>query len=97
LRRGGDSVLRYHFNWVTFHPVPTSLASDARELKIYGTDGNLIMGGGHFASVISAHREMLPEVDGTGWYHMADPYGARPSGGLPKPQGSTTTRNPRPI
>jgi predicted dehydrogenase len=78
----------YHFNWVTYHPTLPQLASDSRNLKVYGTDGNLILGSGHFASIISRHTDLLPAVDEMGWYHMEDPYGPPPAGStLPKPRG----------
>ena len=33
-------------------------------------EGNLFLGGGHFASIISSRRDLLPSVDADGWYHI---------------------------
>lgn len=51
-----------------FHPVLPG--ASAENLRIFGTEGNLIMGHGHFASIISTHKELLPEIADDGWYHM---------------------------
>lgn len=39
-------------------------------LQIYGTEGNLIFGGGYLASIISSRKELLPHVDSDGWYRI---------------------------
>jgi len=39
-------------------------------LQVFGTEGNVIFGGGHSVSVISAHPEKLPAVDDDGWFHI---------------------------
>lgn len=53
-------------------------------LQIYGTEGNLVMGGGYFASIISTHKELLPNVDGEGWYRIP-PQGDISKAVWPKP------------
>ncbi|MBC7234632.1 MAG: Gfo/Idh/MocA family oxidoreductase [Chloroflexi bacterium] len=53
-------------------------------LQIYGTEGNMIFGGGYFASVISTRRDLLPHVDEDGWYHVA-PKGDVTKAVWPKP------------
>ncbi|MBM4460468.1 MAG: Gfo/Idh/MocA family oxidoreductase [Chloroflexi bacterium] len=50
-----------------FHPVPKGFLGG---LHIYGSAGNLFMGGGHFASIISSRRDLLPHVDADGWYRI---------------------------
>ncbi len=52
-----------------FHPVFKG-ADGGQGLQIFGSDGNVIFGHGHFASVISAHKHLLPETDADGWYRM---------------------------
>jgi predicted dehydrogenase len=54
-----------------FHPVPPGLKGGGFE--IYGTDGNCIFGHGHFASVISGKRDLLPHADERGWCHFEQP------------------------
>jgi predicted dehydrogenase len=67
-----------------FHPLPPG-AEDSGGLRIFGSEGNLIMGvGGHFASIISARRHLLPTIDATGWYHVA-PTGDVSKAKWPKP------------
>ena len=39
-------------------------------LEIYGTQGNLMFGGGHLASIISSRKELLPRFDADGWCHF---------------------------
>jgi predicted dehydrogenase len=56
------------------HPVLPQSGDGA--LQIFGTDGNLIFGSGHAASIISKHKELLPKVDADGWYHL-----------IPQPRG----------
>ena len=51
-----------------FHPVPPGRAHGG--LEIYGSDGNVVMGGGYFASVSSARANVLPSVDETGWHRL---------------------------
>ncbi len=53
-------------------------------LQIYGTEGNLVMGGGYFASIISTHKDLLPNVDGEGWYRIP-PQGDISKAVWPKP------------
>jgi len=50
-----------------FHPVPKGFMGG---LHIYGSEGNLFMGGGHFASIISTRRDLLPSVDTDGWHRI---------------------------
>jgi predicted dehydrogenase len=51
-----------------FHPVLPG--TGAGGLRIFGTEGNLITGGGYFASIISNRKALLPHVDADGWYHV---------------------------
>lgn len=51
-----------------FHPSLPGTVTPG--LQIYGTEGNMIFGGGHFCSVISSQRDLLPETDEDGWYHV---------------------------
>ncbi|MDJ1009237.1 MAG: Gfo/Idh/MocA family oxidoreductase [Paracoccaceae bacterium] len=50
------------------HPVLPGSGSGA--LQAFGTDGNLICGAGHQASIITNRRDLLPSVDDDGWYHQ---------------------------
>jgi predicted dehydrogenase len=50
------------------HPQPRGWGRGG--LQVFGTDGNVFFGGQDFASVISAHRDLLPAVDEDGWYHI---------------------------
>jgi len=49
---------------------PTLPGADSGALQVFGTDGNLIFGAGHTASIITIHKELLPRVDADGWYHI---------------------------
>lgn len=51
-----------------FHPVLPGTGSGS--LQIFGTEGNLIFGAGYMASVITSKKELLPNVDEDGWYHI---------------------------
>ena len=51
-----------------FHPVLPG--SGAGSLQVFGTEGNLIFGAGYLASVISSKKELLPQVEDDGWYHI---------------------------
>ncbi|MCO5242977.1 MAG: Gfo/Idh/MocA family oxidoreductase [Anaerolineae bacterium] len=53
-----------------FHPVLPGTGGGG--LEIYGTEGNLIFGAGHLASIISNRRDLLPSVGADGWYHMPE-------------------------
>jgi len=50
------------------HPVLPGSGSGS--LQIFGSDGNLIFGSGYPASMISKHKELLPEIADDGWYHL---------------------------
>lgn len=52
----------------TFHPVLPGTGGGG--LHIFGTEGNLLFGVGHTASIISRRKDMLPQVDADGWYHI---------------------------
>ncbi len=70
-----------------FHPMPAG--STPSGLRVYGTAGNLALGtGGHFASIISERRDLLPSdlghIDGDGWYNIA-PTGDHTKAKWPKP------------
>jgi hypothetical protein len=51
-----------------FHPVLPG--SSGGSLQIFGTEGNLIFGGGHWASIITSKNDLVPRVDSDGWYHI---------------------------
>ena len=51
-----------------FHPVLPGTGSGS--LQIFGTEGNLLFGAGYTASIITRRRELLPNVDADGWYHI---------------------------
>jgi predicted dehydrogenase len=60
-----------------FHPTLPGTGYGA--LQIFGTEGNLVCGGGHMASLISTKKDLLPRIDKDGWYHIAmrgDPHRA---------------------
>jgi predicted dehydrogenase len=65
-----------------FHPSLPGPASAG--LQIYGTEGNLIFGGGAMASFISARKGLLPRADADGWYRIQAP-GDRSKAVWPKP------------
>ncbi|MBN1401573.1 MAG: Gfo/Idh/MocA family oxidoreductase [Anaerolineae bacterium] len=52
---------------------PTLPGTTAPGLQVFGSEGNLIYGGGHYASVISTRKELLPSVGRDGWYHVPAP------------------------
>jgi predicted dehydrogenase len=51
-----------------YHPILPGTGGGA--LQIFGTDGNLLLGAGYTASIISTHKELLPHVDAGGWFHI---------------------------
>lgn len=51
-----------------FHPVLPGTGSGA--LQVFGTEGNLLLGAGYMASIISSRKDLLPHVDEDGWYHI---------------------------
>jgi predicted dehydrogenase len=51
-----------------FHPVLPATGDGS--LQIYGTQGNLIFGSGYTASIITSRKELLPQVDADGWFHI---------------------------
>ncbi len=65
-----------------FHPVLPR--SSGGSLQIFGTEGNLILDGGHMASIITRKKELLPRVDSDGWYHIS-PRGDASKAVWPKP------------
>ncbi len=50
--------------------LPTLPGAGCGGLQVYGTEGNLVFGGGYAASVISNRRDLLPSVASDGWYHV---------------------------
>ncbi len=50
-----------------FHP--TLKGTGYGDLQIFGSEGNLILGGGYAVSIISARKQLLPSIDADGWYH----------------------------
>jgi predicted dehydrogenase len=66
-----------------FHPMPKDAGYGG--LRVFGTEGNLVLGaGGQFASIISNRRELLPHTDSDGWYHIP-PRGDLSKAQWPKP------------
>lgn len=65
-----------------FHPVLPGTGGGG--LEIYGTEGNLIFGGGHQASIITTRKDLLPHIDADGWWHLP-PRGDRSQAVWPKP------------
>lgn len=67
-----------------FHPIlPGTKGSD---FMIFGEGGNLLTGGGHFISIISHRKDLLPEVDDAGWCHIPNAQNPDPrAGAWPKP------------
>ena len=51
-----------------FQPVPKGRAHGG--LHIYGSEGNVVLGGGYFASVYSTRKHLLPSIDETGWHRI---------------------------
>lgn len=51
-----------------FHPILPGTGGGA--LQVYGTEGNLLFGAGYMASIISTRKELLPEVEEDGWFHI---------------------------
>jgi predicted dehydrogenase len=52
----------------TYHPRLPQTGGGS--LQIFGTEGNLLMGAGYKASIVSSRKDLLPEVDDDGWYHI---------------------------
>jgi predicted dehydrogenase len=65
-----------------FHPVLPGVGFG--DLQVYGTEGNLFFGGGHYASIISSRHELLPNVSEDGWFHIPL-RGDRSKAAFPKP------------
>jgi predicted dehydrogenase len=51
-----------------FHPMLQGAGGGG--LRVFGTEGNLVMGQGYFASVISTRKDLLPSVEADGWHHI---------------------------
>ncbi len=51
-----------------YHPILPG--GDSGQLSVYGTEGNLIFGAGYKASIISSRKDLLPQVDADGWFHI---------------------------
>ena len=58
----------------TFHTprlfLPTLKGTSYGEFQAFGTEGNLVFGGGYRTSIISKRKELLPSVNEDGWYHI---------------------------
>jgi predicted dehydrogenase len=50
--------------------LPTLPGAGCGGLQVYGTEGNLVFGGGYAASVISTRPGVLPSLAPDGWYHV---------------------------
>jgi len=71
-----------------FHPSHPSV-SGGGDLQVYGRGGNVLFSTGHYASVISERKDLLPQVDENGWYHIDTPPTPPGSRGWPHyPPGS---------
>lgn len=51
-----------------YHPVLPGVGGGS--LQVFGTDGNLFFGGGYYASIVSKHKDLLPEISDDGWFHI---------------------------
>ncbi len=51
-----------------YHPILPGTGGGA--LQIFGTDGNLLLGAGYTASIITSHKHLLPRVEADGWFHI---------------------------
>ena len=51
-----------------YHPILPG--ADRGALSVYGTEGNLLFGTGYKASIISTQKDLLPNVDDDGWFHI---------------------------
>lgn len=51
-----------------YHPTLPGVGGGS--LQVFGTEGNLIFGGGYYASIVSSRQDLLPEVSDDGWYHI---------------------------
>jgi predicted dehydrogenase len=51
-----------------FHPVLPGTGGGG--LQVFGSEGNLLFGAGYTASIISRRKDLLPQVDADGWYHI---------------------------
>jgi predicted dehydrogenase len=66
-----------------FHPMPKGINEGG--LKIFGSEGNLIMDmNGKLASIISTRKDLLPQTDERGWYTL-EPLGDVSKARWPKP------------
>jgi predicted dehydrogenase len=66
-----------------FHPMPKGINEGG--LKIFGSEGNLIMDmNGKLASIISTRKDLLPQTDEQGWYTL-EPLGDTSKARWPKP------------
>ena len=67
-----------------FHPVMKG--STSSDFMVFGEGGNIIGGQGYLASIISKERDLLPETDEDGWYHIEQPVNKSPrAGAWPRP------------
>jgi predicted dehydrogenase len=53
-----------------FHPVLPGTGGGG--LQIFGSEGNLLFGGGYPASIITKRKELLPDIAADGWFHLPD-------------------------
>jgi predicted dehydrogenase len=51
-----------------YHPVLPKTGGGS--LQVFGTEGNLLLGAGYQASIISNRKDLLPNVEEDGWYHI---------------------------
>lgn len=66
-----------------FHPMPKGINEGG--LKIFGSDGNLVMDmNGKLSSIISTRKDLLPQTDERGWYTL-EPLGDFSKARWPKP------------
>lgn len=64
------------------HPVLPNTGGGS--LQIYGSEGNLLFGAGYMASIITTRKQLLPQIDDDGWFHI-HPRGDRSKAKWPQP------------
>ena len=75
----------YHFGR-TFQP--TRPPATYGGMQVYGTEGNLIYGAGHMASLYTTRRDLVDDIDEEGWKHWDGPKGTGPYKWPQPPKGA---------
>jgi hypothetical protein len=68
-----------------YHPVLPKTGGGS--LQVLGTEGNLLLGAGYQASIISTRTDLLPNVEEDGWYHIRSRSTGRSKWPQPTPGG----------